>query len=161
MLASCVYSPVTSRSRSVRRPLPVLCLALVGASFAPRFEAQDAQPLGITAPAPLTHRLMPGASKADTTVRIRRHSYEGSGTRIYPSLWVVNGTPLGFRPDSSIDQVAAKRALSKVSCRQVASIEVLKGAEARRRFGPHVPDGVVLVVTTPLDSALAETPEHP
>jgi hypothetical protein len=134
----------------------------VSASFAPRLEAQDVQPLGITAPAPLTHRLMTVASTpADTTVRIWRHSYEGSGTRIYPSLWVVNGTPLGLRADGSIDQDAAKRALSKVSCRQVVSIEVLKGAEATTRFGPHVPDGVVLLVTTPLDSALVETPEHP
>jgi hypothetical protein len=112
-------------------------------------EAQEAPVAGIVAPAPLTRPLLVSAAREPrgTTTRIRWHSYEGSGTRIDPSLWVVNGTPLGVRADGSIDQVAAQRELKLIHCRDIVSIDVLRGASATTRFGPNVPDGVVLLVT--------------
>jgi hypothetical protein len=111
-------------------------------------EAQNAPRAEIVAPAPLTLPLVRvSAEPRPATRRIHWHSYEGSGTRSQPSLWVVNGTPLGLRSDGSIDQEAAQRDLRMIRCRDIVSIDVLRGAAARTRFGPNVPDGVVILVT--------------
>jgi hypothetical protein len=132
----------------MQRLLRVAWLIAVSATFAPPTEAQDAPGAGIVAPAPLTR---PPISMAAYTpaqvVRIRSHSYAGSGTPIHPSLWVVNGRPLGLRSDGSIDRAAAQRELKLIRCRDVVSIDVLRDAVATTRFGPNVPDGVVLLVT--------------
>lgn len=76
-----------------------------------------------------------------------------------PTSW--NGTPLGLRPDSSVDQELAKRELGKIKCRDVVSIDVLRGAVAAKRFGSHVPDGVVLLVVKSPDVAGSESPTWP
>ena len=125
-----------------------LVLVATSTTAGSRLQAQYAQPPGITAPTPLTRPpVLALAAWRRDTVFVWRHSYEGSGTPIHPSLWVVNGKPLGIRPDSSIDQELAKRELGKIKCRDVVSIDALKGAAAAKRFGPNVPDGVVLLVT--------------
>ncbi len=112
-------------------------------------EAQEAPRTAIVAPAPLTRPLQVSVTRESrgATAPIRWHSYAGSGTPIHPSLWVVNGTPLGLRSDGSIDQAAAESELSRIRCRDVVSINVLRGVAAATRFGPNVPDGVVLLVT--------------
>ena len=123
-------------------------LTVASAIAAVPIEAQEATGAGIVAPAPLTRPLVSViAAPRPAPMRVRWHSYEGSGTRIHPSLWVVNGTPLGLRSDGSIDQAAAQRELRLIRCRDVVSIHVLSGAVATTRFGPNVPDGVVLLVT--------------
>lgn len=123
---------------------------LIGASAIATvpIEAQNAPRAEIVAPAPLTRPLVRvSAEPRPATVRFRWHSYEGSGTPIHPSLWVVNGAPLGLRSDGSIDREAAQRELRTIRCRDLVSIELLRGAAATTRFGPNVPDGVVLLVT--------------
>ena len=130
----------------MRRLLRAMWLVAASVIAPLPMEAQDTPRVEIVAPAPLTRRLMTAASES-RPVRIHWHSYEGSGTRIDPSLWVVNGTPLGLRSDGTIDQAAAKRELGRIWCKDVVSIDVLRGAEATTRFGPNVPDGVVLLVT--------------
>ena len=76
-----------------------------------------------------------------------RHSYEGSGTPLPPMLMLIDGVPLGVRPDSSVDHAAAKRLLQQIRCRDVVSIQVVKGKEALRRFGRAADPGAILITT--------------
>jgi len=76
-----------------------------------------------------------------------RHSYEGSGTPLPPMLMLIDGVPLGVRPDSSVDHAAAKRLLQQIRCRDVVSIQVVQGAEALRRFGRAADPGAILITT--------------
>ena len=131
----------------MHRLLQATWLVAVSASIPLRVAAQGTPRVEIVAPAPLTRLPARMVTAEPRPLRMRWHSYEGSGTRIYPSLWVVNGMPLGSRPDGTIDRELAQRELNKIDCRDLVSIEVLRGDAATTRFGPNVPAGVVLLIT--------------
>jgi outer membrane receptor protein involved in Fe transport len=59
-------------------------------------------------------------------------------------MYVVDGVILGRRDDGTIDPEAAGRALARIDPHTIASIQVLKGESAVRRFGPAASDGVIL-----------------
>ncbi|HEV7990911.1 MAG TPA: hypothetical protein VGP25_03755 [Gemmatimonadaceae bacterium] len=68
--------------------------------------------------------------------------------RDHPPLYVVDDVPLGLRPDSTIDQEAAAKALALIDPKLIVSIQILKDATAIPRFGPGAHAGVVLIVTS-------------
>ena len=85
------------------------------------------------------------ASSAPKPVRIRFGPHVNS-TR--PSaLFVVDGKVIGQRSDGSIDHMAAGQWLRTVDPRRIVSIEIVKGADAVRRFGPNARNDAVLFST--------------
>ena len=74
-----------------------------------------------------------------------RHSY--AGPTMPPMLMSIDGVPLGLRPDSSVDYVAARVLLQQIRPTDIVSITVLKGEEALRRFGRAADSGVIMITT--------------
>lgn len=66
----------------------------------------------------------------------------------HPPLYVVDGVPLGLRPDSTVDHEAAAKALALIDVKSIVFIQILKDATAVARFGPGAHAGVVLVATS-------------
>ena len=65
-----------------------------------------------------------------------------------PALFIVDGEVMGRRADGSIDHGEAERRLRTLDPHRIESIEIVKGADAVRRFGPSARDGTVLIFTT-------------
>ncbi len=76
-----------------------------------------------------------------------RHSYAGATVPLPPMLMLIDGVPLGLRPDSTVDHDAAKRLMQRIRCKDVVSIQVVRGEQAVRRFGRVADPGVIMVVT--------------
>jgi hypothetical protein len=154
MFAPWLRTALKTGSPSMRSTLIALCFAAATATSAPSLAAQGVQPPSIAAPAPLTRLPIAVSTAPAGTLRIRCHSYEGAGISLArPQLLLLNGRLLGVQSDGSIDHEAARRELSQVDGRSVASIERLKGAEAIRRFGPAAREGAFLFRTIPVDSS--------
>jgi hypothetical protein len=85
------------------------------------------------------------SSSAPKSFRFR-HRYDQ--TVGWPSaLFLVNGKAVGRRSDGTVDSAATLRWLQSVDARQIVSIEVVKGDEAIKRFGPDARGGAVLINT--------------
>jgi hypothetical protein len=66
----------------------------------------------------------------------------------HPPLYVLDGVPLGLRPDSTIDHEAAAKALAGVDPKSIVSISVLKEIDETAHYGPGAHAGVVLITTS-------------
>jgi hypothetical protein len=67
---------------------------------------------------------------------------------------VVNGVPLGRRPDGTVDHEAAQRLLQRVSCKDIVSIHFVKAEQALMRFGPGANRGAMLIATAPSNASV-------
>jgi len=138
----------------VRLLLRALCVAAMSARVASWLEAQDPPPSGITAPMPLGRPpvVLP-QTPAPREKPVRLAFCQPSGATDHPSLWVLDGVRLGLRPDGTVDHEVACRLLSQLDPKQIASIQVLRGAEAVARFGPGAHEAAVLIKTRLPDSS--------